>query len=174
MDISKSYLKFRIIASFILCILTWAQASAQESTKYLTNTYVGAGTLFGATDISNTSKPTIGIGATIGRHYNNLNVEGSIHYGYIHFRDYNPDQQVCRFSYTLAGGYTLPFGKRFTVTPMLGLQWHTGAKIECDNPTFIGAMRAQYSFSRHWGIAYTLESDFLDNITDRLHIVYTF
>ena len=150
------------------------------------NLYVGAGPLVGNKDITNGTSPALGIGIALGGNFYNINLEGRVNYGILHDRlmegsvhpcytnGYNVIDHVCHWNYTLATGYSFHLFQRFSVTPQVGLQWHSGSDLKCDNPRAIGALRLHYAFNKHWGIANGIESDFKDTWTDYLHLVYTF
>ena len=150
------------------------------------NLYVGAGPLVGNKDITTGANPAFGIGIALGGNFYNTNLEGRVNYGILHYRMFDggvhpcyPNGYIyqdpeCHWNYTLSTGYTFHIFQRFSVTPQVGLQWHSGSDISCDDTRPIGGLRLHYAFNKHWGIANGIESDFKETWADYLHLVYTF
>ena len=139
--------------------------------------YIGAGALIGDKNknFDFITHNAYGIGLAVGGNFYNVNLEGRVNYGRLHLIPLigGPIPE-CKWSYTFATGYSFHLFQRFSVTPQVGLQWHSGSDVKCDNPRALGALRLHYAFNKHWGIANGIESDFKDTWADYLHLVYTF
>ena len=182
---------------YALCMLivTLSLCSADVSAitfPVKSDIYVGAGPLVGNKNFHQDTRPAYGIGFTVGGNFYNVNLEGRVNYGNLHDLEI-PEGGVfikraldsypygckardpeCHWNYTLVTGYTFHLFQRFSVTPQVGLQWHSGSDLKCNNPRSIGSLRLHYAFNKHWGIANGIESDFKDTWADYLHLVYTF
>ena len=166
---------------YALCILiaTLTLHSADVSAitfPIKSDLYVGAGPLIGNSNVHfETPTDFYGIGLAAGGNFYNVNLEGRVNHGTLHLRPLigGPIPE-CKWSYTISTGYSFHLFQQFSITPQVGLQWHTGALFKCENPRAIGALRLHYAFNKHWGIANGIESDFKDTWADYLHLVYTF